>query len=234
VDGLFATLAIYRLAFSKGARLALRNWPVLASVFVYAFIFSVTAPFAALLGILGGFAMALVFAACVGSFLYLVEMMVRTSRVTLADFKHSFTVYLWDIVAVNFVLWIGGQLVDLGLAGLPQAGLIRACVSLLVVVFFNAVPELIYFGHHTAVALLAESYRFIAENWIEWFPPNLLMLAILYGISQLPGSGLVFDIGRVAITALFVYFAMVVRGFLFAELSATSRRGRIFRHRSGR
>jgi hypothetical protein len=234
VDALVATLEIYGLAFSKGARLALRNWPVLASVFVYAFILSVTAPFAAFLGILGGFAIALVFAACLGSFLYLVEMMVRTSRVTLADFKRSFSAYLWDVVAVNFVLWIGGQIIDLGLAGLPQAGLIRACISILVLVFFNAVPELIYFGHHTAVSLLAESYHFIQENWIEWFPPNILMLVILYGITRLPGTGLPFDLARAGIAALFVYFAMVVRGLLFAELSTTSRRGRVFRHRSTR
>jgi hypothetical protein len=186
------------------------------------------------LGILGGFLIAIVGAACAGSFLYLVEMMVRTSRVTLADFQRSFMVYLQDVLAVGFVLWIGGQIVGLGLAGVPQGGLMRACIGILVLVFFNAVPELIYLGHHSAVALLAESYRFIVENWIEWFPPNLLMLAALYGILQIPGEGLALGIARQGAAALFVYFAMVVRGLLFVELSTTSRRGRIFRHRSTR
>jgi hypothetical protein len=33
---------------------------------------------------------------------------------------------------------------------------------------------------------------------------------------------------------LFVYFAMVVRGFLFIELDGSNRRARIFRHKMGR
>ena len=36
-----------------------------------------------------------------------------------------------------------------------------------------------------------------------------------------------------AVIALFVYFAMVVRGLLYIELAGTSRRGRAFRHRAG-
>lgn len=234
MEGVFATLEIYRLAFSKGARLALRNWPVLASVFAYAFILWVTFPFAALMGILGGFLIAIVGAACTGSFLYLVEMIVRTSRVTLDDFKRSFGVYLWDVVGVNFVLWIGWRLIDLGLAGVAQAELIRTCIQILVLVFFNAVPELIYLGHHSALELLAESYRFISENWIEWFPPNVILFIALYEIWSIDLGGLALQIAHVSLLTLFIYFAMVVRGLLFAELSATSRRGRIFRHRSTR
>ncbi len=234
MDGLLATLEMYRLAFSKGGRLALRNWPVLASVFIYAFILMAALPITMFLGFLGGLMMAVVSAACSSSFLYLVEMMVRTSRVTLADFQRSFGAYLMDVLTVNFVIWIGWRIIDLGLTGIAQKEIILAFLGILLLVFLNAVPELIYLGHHSAVALLAESYRFISDNWIEWFPPNLLMLAAFFGILSIPADHPLLAVVRTGVAALFVYFAMVVRGFLFAELSATSRRGRIFRHRSTR
>ena len=234
MEGLLATLETYRLAFAKGARLALRNWPVLASLFAYSFIMWVTTQVAWRLGIAGGFLLALVFSACTGSFLYLVEMIVRTNRVTLEDFKRSFGVYFRDVLAVNFVLWIGSMVVNLAVVGLPQAELVLLFVHILVLVFLNAVPELIYLGHHSAMALLAESYSFISENWIEWFPPNILLFVVLYWIWALPPTGLVMSLLTTSAASLFLYFAMVVRGLLFAELSATSRRGRIFRRRAGR
>ena len=81
--------------------LAGKNWPVLGSLFVYQAIRIVAARLCLPLGIAGGFALTLVQAACLGSFLYLVEMIVRTSRVTLNDFRHSFGRYLWDVELVK-------------------------------------------------------------------------------------------------------------------------------------
>jgi hypothetical protein len=195
---------------------------------------AITWQVAILFGFLGGFLIALVYAACVGSFLYLVEMMVRTSRVTLADFRRSFGMYLWDVIAVNFVLWILTTLSELALGNLPQGALILLCLRVLILVFFNAVPELIYLGHNTAVTLLAESYRFISENWLEWFPPNLVLTVGLALLWQIPLGGRLGQILLIAASALFLYFAMVVRGLLFLELSGSTRRGRLFRHKAGR
>ena len=233
MTGLFATLEIYRLAVTRAAALALRNWAVLASAFVYGFISSATGWFAPALGLLGGFVVVLVQSACIASFLYLVEMMVRTSRVTLADFQRSFGVYLWDVIGVRFVLWLFFGFAGPLLVTLPEGGLVLKFVTLLFVVFFNAVPELIYLGHHSTVALLSESYRFIVDNWLEWFPPNLLMLGILLLLVEVP-TGSAAMVVQVLAIPLFVYFAMVLRGLLFLELSGTSRRGRIFRYRMGR
>ena len=94
---LTATLALYRRVFSRAGQLALRNWPVLGTVFVYAVVMTTSALVAPRLGLLGGFLLSLVWASCVGSFLYLVEMLVRTGRVSWGDFRRSFGVYLWDV-----------------------------------------------------------------------------------------------------------------------------------------
>ena len=113
--------------------------------------------------------------------------------------------------------------------------LVVLAINLVLVVLFNAVPELIYLGHSGLVDLLSRSYQFIVANWIEWFPPNLLFLVGIELLWWLPlGDGMLPLIVRVALVSLFLYFAMVVRGFLFIELDGSTRRARLFRHKMGR
>ena len=235
LESLTVTLDIYRRAFARGGALAVRNWPVLLSVFAYAGILFLGGYLAAFLGLVGGFLMSLLFAACASSFLYLVEMIVRTNRVTWEDFTRSFGAYLWDVVGVSFALWLFWFVATPFLHQLPQGHVAVLAIQLVLVVLFNAVPELIYLGHSGLVDLLARSYQFIAANWIEWFPPNLLLIAGMELLWRMPlGEGAPFLLLRVALVSLFLYFDMVVRGFLFIELDGTTRRARLFRHKMGR
>jgi hypothetical protein len=224
------TLKIYRKVFARAGGLAVRNWPVLASVFAYSAIMSVTATFAVLLGILGGFVLSLVWAACVSSFLYLVEMIVRTSKVTLDDFRRSFGTYLWDVVGITFVFWIFFTLATPAIAQLPQGFLILLFIQIAGFVVFNAVPELIYLGHYSSLALLQESYSFIAANWIEWFPANLVAAGILYAIASVPLGGVAAYV-QTGLLGLVIYFTMVMRGLLFIELHDSTHRSRAFKYR---
>lgn len=224
------TLRIYRKVFARAASLAVRNWPVLGTVFAYSAIMSLTTGLAVLLGMLGGFLFSLVWAACVGSFLYLVEMIVRTSKVTFEDFRRSFGTYLWDVVGIAFVFWVFFTLATPAIAQLPQGFLILLCVRIAGFVVFNAVPELIYLGHYSSLALLQESYSFIAGNWIEWFPANLLAAGILYEVASLPLDGVAAYV-QTGVLGLLVYFTMVMRGLLFLELHGSTQRGRAFKYR---
>jgi len=235
LESLTVTLDIYRRAFARGGALALRNWQVLLSVFVYTAIIYVGGYLAMFVGLIGGFLMSLLISACASSFLYLVEMIVRTNRASWEDFTRSFGVYLWDVVGVSFALWLFWFVVTPILHEVPQGHVAVVAIRLVLVVFFNAVPELIYLGHYGLVNLLSRSYQFVANNWIEWFPPNLLLMAGLYGLWSIPvGHSLPLSLAVTAASALFLYFAMVVRGFLFIELDGSTRRARIFRHKMGR
>lgn len=234
VESLVVTLEMYRRAFGRGAILAVKNWPVLGSLFVYQGVLALGAEAAGYLGIIGGFLMSILRAACFGSLLYLVEMIVRTGKVSWGDFGRSFGVYLWDFVAVFFAFWVFSQLSTLVLSQLPQGHVIFVCLILVAFVLFNAVPELIYLGHYNLATLLARSYEFVANNWIEWFPPNLLLAVgfiILWGY---PTNSPVAWVVQGAVSALFFYFAMIVRGLLFIELDGSTRRSRLFRHKMGR
>lgn len=229
---LTTTLAMYGRAFRRAGELTLRNWPVAGTTFAYALALAAAVAVGAQLGLVGGFLVSLVWAACVGSFLSLVEMIVRTGSVSWADFRRSFGVYLADVVGVTFVLWVVFAVATPALRTIPQGPGIILGMNLVVAVLFNAVPELIYLGHYTALELLGESYRFIADNWIEWFPATLAMgipLALVADV-ELPAA---LALVRPALLGLWVYFMMVARGLLFLELHGSSRRARDFRRRAG-
>jgi hypothetical protein len=234
VESFVVTLEMYRRAFARGALLAVKNWAVLGSVFAYAAILGVGAYLAMFLGIAGGFLLSLLTSACLGSFLYLVEMIVRTHRVSWEDFRRSFGMYLWDVVAVSFALWIFWQVTMPVLREMPQGRVIVLCIELLILVLFNAVPELIYLGHYPLLQLLSRSYQFIASNWIEWFPPNLALMGAFGVLWAYAADSVAARVAQAAAMALFLYFAMVVRGLLFIELDGSTRRSRLFRHRMGR
>jgi hypothetical protein len=234
VESFVVTLEIYRRAFTRGAVLAAKNWPVLGTIFVYGAIMAVGAYAAMFLGMAGGLVLSILTSICLGSFLYLVEQIVRTNRVSWEDFRRSFGMYVWDVVGVSFALWIFWQLVMPLLQQVPQGYVIVLCIELLILVLFNAIPELIYLGHNSLPQLLSRSYQFIVSNWIEWFPPNLLLFAALVGLWAYGATTVVEQVVQIMATALFLYFAMVVRGLLFIELDGSTRRSRIFRHKMGR
>jgi len=232
MEWLWVTGSMYQRAFLRAGELATRNGWVLLTTFAYAVIMSFATFLAPLLGIAGGFLLSLVWAACVGSFLYLVEMMVRTSRVTMQDFRSSFGAYLWDVVGVSFVLWVFWMLAMPALQQMPQGYAIVQCIRLAGFVLFNAVPELIYLGRCTSVQLFSESLSFIGANWIEWFPANLLAGAVIVAVWSVPLPA-PFSYLLLALISLLVYFTMIMRGLLFLELHGSSRRGRAFKYRSG-
>ncbi len=231
LDWLLTTLAIYQRVLGKGAALAVRNWPMAGVFFAYGAVMGVATLIMFNVGLLGGFALPLALAFCGGSFLYCVETVVRTGKATLDDFRSSLGAYFGDVLGVMFALWIF-RLVASMLTATPYGPALTLFSSILVWVFFNAAPELIYLGHHSTMELLGESYRFILQNWIEWFPLNFVLALALPAVWNLPAGGVVVTALKLFAGGLMLYFVMVVRGLLYLELAESSRRSRIFKHRA--
>ena len=145
----------------------------------------------------------------------------------LSDLPSSFVAYLGDLLTVAFLLWGLRLIGTLVLAPFPFLAIV---FGLAVVVFLNAVPELLYLGQHTAAELLVESYRFIGANWIEWFPANLLLAAAVLATLTLPPGP--YGIVVVIAVGLALALATIVRGLLFQELASSSRRSREFWRRA--
>jgi hypothetical protein len=193
---------------------------------------------AAPFGIIGGFVMGLVLAACASSGLYLIENVVRMGKATLQDFVKGFSVYLWDILTIAFIFWIPMRLLAQFAVTTPEGAVIYLGVQILLYIIFNPVPELIYQSRVSGLALLSASYQFIVENWLEWLFPNLLVAVAgyllrfwIYGlVVPLPFFLQYFFLE--AAFGLFLTFLMIFRGLLFTELNGTTRRSRAYRYRA--
>jgi hypothetical protein len=221
------TVRMYGRAFRRGAVLAVRNWPVGLVVVLYGALLGVVRAIAAPLGIAGGFLLYLATVACISSWLSLVAEVIRSGRVRFRDLPSGFAAYLNDLLTAGFILWGLFFIAQLVLAPFTFLYIVFLLAT---VVFLNALPELIYLGRHAPGQILVESYRFIGENWIEWFPANFLLGVCIAAARLLPDGP--YDMIVEPATGIVLYFAMIVRGLLFLELASSSRRAREFRRRA--
>jgi hypothetical protein len=221
------TATLYARVFRQGAVLALRNWHVGLVVTVYLALLDVVMLVAAPLGIVGGLLVYLATVACLSSWLYLVGEVLHSGRVRVQDILTGFGAYLGDLLTIGFIFWLLSLAASIALQPFP---LLYIVFQLAVLVFLNAVPELVYLGRHAPAELLVESYRFIGENWIEWFPANFALGMLVLAAAQMPAGP--FAVFVSAAVGLALYFAMIVRGLLFQELASSGRRAREFRRRA--
>jgi hypothetical protein len=223
------TLALYGRVFRQAAERTVANWPLAALAVGYPMLLAVLRGALGPYGIVGGLLLTAAAAACFSSWLHFMEQVVRRGRADLSELGQSFGTYLGDLLNVGFLLFMLQLLANLALAPFP---LLLIVFFLATLVFLNAVPELVYLGHYAAPQLLAESYRFIGQNWIEWFPANFAFAALLVGIDRILPSG-PFGLISAAGAGLVAAYVSVARGLLFLELTTSSRRAREFRRRAG-
>jgi hypothetical protein len=233
-----ATLWIYRVALKRAIELLTANWGIIFAPLAYSLILSATVALVAPLGFIGGFIMTAVTAACGSSGLFLIENVVRMGKFDLNDFFKGFSVYLWEILGIAFILWIPMTLLSRVAYSTEDGPLIVFIVRLLLYIILNPVPELIYQTRTSGLALLSASYEFIVENWIEWFLPNVLITAAAYlllGWLDLPAAYLPSFFRYFFLFSVFgllLTFLMIFRGLLFSDLAGSTRRSRAYRYRA--
>lgn len=250
-------LSLYRDVASRAARRAATSWPVALSLIVYAVILMVAGTLTSGLGIVGGFIMGFVLAACFSSYLHFLAQAVDGARIRLSwdEFKASFIARFYDVISVMFVFWILAMVTAPLLQG-EHAAQLSAIMGFAIAFFFNAVPELLYQGRSRSLALLAESARFVTQNPVAWFAPNLLFallalwaaggldlghpVALLITLGQLfsspTGVATIFlnlPLWYLPFELLALHFVMVFRGLLFDELSRGGGNARLRAFRRG-
>lgn len=232
------TLWIYATALKRSLECVSKNWIVSFAPVVYGIGLSIVGTLVAPFGMIGGFLYSLASAACASSALFLIKNMVESGKTNVRDFLNGFTVYLWDVITIGFILWIPTWVLATSLASLPNGALIFFLIRLCLYIILNAVPELIYQSRASGLELISASYNFIVENWLEWLIPNILFAVGGYYLLELIAP---FLFGLPGFVNLFLYafivglgltYLMTFRGFLFAELNGTTRRSRIYRYRA--
>lgn len=166
---------------------------------------------------------------------------------------------LWDfdysafsaIISVAFIFFIVSFAVQQLTQG-TDAKWLNYSVKLIIVIVFNAIPEVILFQRQEGIQALASAASFTKENWIEWFLPLLIvLLPILYvGPSAallllstsnplLPafviveqnfilGSNTVAQLPMLLAAFIAFHWFSLFRASLFHALSNSSKRNRIF------
>jgi hypothetical protein len=249
-------LGLYKDVAILAAKRAARSWLAALSIPIYSFVVLGAWSLAAPLGMLGGFVVGIVAAACFGGYLSMLASAIQGTKLRWADMKQGLHA-VWDVCTVFFALWIVGLGVNLlkGMAG-PKAEAVGGVAALAAAIFFNVVPELIYQSRNRSFALLKESASWVMEHPYAWFPPNLIFAFVflwatntlsfsspgelLMRLAQLGsvGGALSFIVGAPLLVKplliIFVHYVMVFRGLLYQELSSGSTRMRAFRQGLGR
>jgi hypothetical protein len=182
------TLWMYATALKRSLECVRKNWVVSFAPVVYGIGLSIVGTLVAPLGMIGGFLYSLASSACASSALYLIKNMVESGKTDVRDFLNGFTVYLWEVIAIGFILWIPTWALATSLASVPNGALIFFLIQLCLYIILNAVPELIYQSQASGLELIGASYNFIVENWIEWLIPNLILFAVGYFLLDFVGS----------------------------------------------
>lgn len=232
------TLWLYTTALGKSLECVRKNGLVSLAPLAYGIVLSGVATIAWRLGFLGGYLIRLAELLCASSGLFLVGNLVQYGKADIDDFLKGFTVYLWELLTLGFILWIPNWLAATVLAGVPNGALIYMMMQIALYVFLNPVPELIYQTNTSGLELLGASYKFIVENWIEWFIPNLVFLVAGYFLWNFLNGliwglpGLLRTFFELFVMGLGLTYFMLFRGFLFVELYGSTRRSREYRYRA--
>jgi hypothetical protein len=217
------TLTVYWRVLRRTVELSLKHWwlGLVLVAYVAAFFALVVVVSAFGLGLLGGILLMLARAALMSSALVLLGYVVRDGRAAIGDIPGSFVVHLGDVITFFFLLW---ALQYIAMVAFAQVEYAEIVFQLALLVFLSAVPEQIYLGRESGAAVFVESYKFVAQYWVEWLPATALLIWLAYLTTWIP----ILPVAVVA-SGVAIAFAMIARGLLFLELTTSSRRAREFR-----
>ncbi|HXJ20922.1 MAG TPA: hypothetical protein VMT03_11880 [Polyangia bacterium] len=244
-------LKLYGRLAGRAAHLAVRGWPAAVALLLYATLLQLATGLSMQLGRLGGVVLVFVVAFLISSYLHLVSLVVADRRIHIGDFRESFRPRFWDVVMVLFAIWVIQLLVGVVTIDWGQRGqIVAVLVGLTMVVFFNAIPELIYMaqGRVRSFGLLMTSARFITRYWPEWLGPTAIIGAVmlaplgvlqqgsaaerllrfqgLFSVNGIAAVVLSMPLWLAPLMLLFITWAMVFRGLLFAALASGAARKR--------
>lgn len=132
---------------------------------------------------------------------------------------------------------------------------LKAAIGILLAVFLNPLPEVIYIRGGNVAETFQVSFEFVKENFIEWFIPILVFIMLVSGFYRLSPESLFqimsvnplyqvelilfqlsslalspYMIGVLFLILLLLYFVMIFRGSIFKELQL-GRRQRLYKEK---
>jgi hypothetical protein len=232
VSFLLAYLRLYARCLALGLQGIAKNaWTLVLPMGLFVAYLLLLGP-VSLLGPLAGMFMRLALYLAFSSYLYFAAGTVANQKVDLSDLKKSFVTYFWSLMGLFFVLWIVEIILGAVLGQNPNRAVILRGVDLIAFIVLNPAPEIIYLkGTRGGMDTISNCVKFIQENWIEWFIPNLLVGFAGYLVfSRLELLPLPVTIVLALVGGALFHVLMVFRGHLFQALDGSTHRQRMFKY----
>lgn len=235
-----------KASFNKTVKSLSKNWMIIFTGIIYTVlniaIFSlVNIVFTGILSILSGIVVAIITAAFISNYLYLLFNIINYDRISVQAFKDGFKYFLWKIYGVLFIAYLGSYLLGIvsNILG-SLAFVINIVVYLGILVLLNPLPETIYLKAYSSWESVQSTFEFMQENWLNWILPNIVFHGVLYFITgniltdiftTHLSFNMIFGIRNIVLYIVgqgLFSFIMIYRGHLYKSLSGSTRRKRMF------
>lgn len=246
-----STLKIYTKCFVFSLKASLSSWRSILVQVAGLILLSVLTR--VILGVFAGgglipsLILGLVLAYFLTLYFCLIRYAVESENITMEALKHDSSNLFSSVISALFMLFVVRFTLDF-----LKIDFLTAAAGILMAVFLNPLPEVIYQRGGGMAETFSESFEFIKDNFVEWFFIPFLLLLFFYGPS--PRSFfevlsmnplyqiemLIFGLSGFALSPtqyfmlflilIIMYFVMVFRGVLFKELRL-GRRARLYREK---
>ena len=235
-------IGVNKQTFVKTLNSIKSHWEALLIVLVYLLISQIMLPlvsniFSGALSIISGILMALIEAALISSFLFVLNNIVQYNRFRWKDVIEGLNYYLWKVYGILFIFFIVNFILSSTLNLIGNIGYLLSLIFQLFIIFaLNPLPETIYLKNYDSRDSILYCIEFIKENFLNWFVPNIVFGACLFFIFNISNTNLLaisvsnfvpFILELLLISVILSFF-MIYRGHLFKFLSTSTRRKRQF------
>lgn len=246
MDILKDIIYINKSSWNRTIKSISKNWMIIFTGIIYTIlniaIFSlVNILFTGFLSILSGIVVAIITAAFISNYLYLLFNIINYDRINIQIFKDGFKYFLWKIYGVLFIAYLGSYLLSIVSNMLGSLSIIINIVIYLgVLVLLNPLPETIYLKSYSSWESVQSTFEFMQENWFNWILPNIIFHGLLFFITgniltnvftTHLSFNMVFGIRNIILYIIgqgLFSFIMIYRGHLYKLLSGSTRRKRMF------
>ncbi|MDR2337870.1 MAG: hypothetical protein LBE20_04385 [Deltaproteobacteria bacterium] len=200
-------------------------------------------------GIIGGLILGLLWALLIANYFVFLAASVEKEKILFSEIIPETLALFSPVLSVLFILYVISLVQSLFLVGAENSfnNFLALAVSLILVMLFNALPEIVYQQRGIGFYSFDKSFQFIKENFVEWFAPQIFIFFLVYGKSFFSAmnlielaqinplfSGKLFigSSGWIVLDLFLMHCFMIFRGILFKQLLTSSRRKRIYNYRT--
>ena len=259
-DLIKSTGELYQRAIRDGLVALGTHWFWVLAPVLYLGLLMLVSPVLPIFGPYGAqFALGILQSLFLSHYLVGVKGAVSGERISLAEQLPRTWEMFFAIINSLFLLFILSFLMTTIVKAAPSLMWIHAAANLIILLLLNPLLEIAVFQGESGTAGATTSVEFVRDNFIEWFLPQLIVIApvvVLFGwgalgffssgdpatlpqmITTIAGiwtmNGEVSSFIALAFAFAFTFVAMVFRGSLFRQLSRSSRRKRVYQQKFGR